>query len=598
MIRPATPGTLLTLAAAVLLGLVTISTPIWNSIYFLKATIGGQGAQSGQEATLGTLGYCISAKCSTPSIGYEFDPNQLLGISIIPEKYTSAVIKGLTYTLVLHPVALGIAVLSVLLGLLAHCREMSMNCLPTCLSSIATVVTAIAFGLDLALFLIAKKRINSIDGASAELGTAVWMTLAAWILLFCSGFAFCCGRGSRSNRSRVKDEYAGGYGQRPNGPNSNAYGEQMRLEALQAEADRKQRQAAWDSRNANKNDLPKFAEYETEHEVPLTKDYDDGAYGSHPTAQHRLGYSQSGQAVAVAGVGEGYGRREPSAMTAYAPPLQSNAAGHGAHSIRSASNMGSSVPEPMPQPTAAYYMPGHGPQPYREGLENGFGPSAPYPAAEAPPPVQHSADYAYDTAGAGPRRQPTGDYGHPTEYSGATFGGPTGGHGDPNSYPAYEPQSTYPQRQPSEGGSRMKGPRTLPPIPPISPIDQPQNAEIPYGTAPDPALHGRTQGTRDANDGFGLTAATSTLTAPGARIQAHGSENGYDHYASSAYGHQNQDPATGYEDARKVPSSGYHQSESYYNEGQSSVGPPEYDSAVEHRGYEHMHSRQYGAEKH
>ncbi|EPQ29192.1 uncharacterized protein PFL1_03479 [Pseudozyma flocculosa PF-1] len=197
MFSAATPGTVLTFAAAVLLGLVTISTPIWDSIYFLKAIIGGQGGQRGQTATLGVLGYCIGSKCSSPTIGYNFDPNELLGISIISAKYTSAVIKGLTYTLVLHPIALGLAAIAFLFGLLSHCRPASRNCMGMCFSGIATAITVIAFGLDLALFIVAKKRIDSVDGASADLGVGLWMTLAAAILLFLSGFAFCCGCGGR-----------------------------------------------------------------------------------------------------------------------------------------------------------------------------------------------------------------------------------------------------------------------------------------------------------------------------------------------------------------------------------------------------------------
>ncbi|CDW96638.1 hypothetical protein, partial [Sporisorium scitamineum] len=143
---------------------------------FLQATIGGNGPQAGEVARFGTLGYCLSDTCSSPTLGYSFDPNQLLGIQVVGSRYTSAVIKGLTYTLILHPIALAFAVVSVLLGLISHCREFSTNCFGSFVTGIGAFITLVAFGLDLALFVIAKKRIDSINGASASLGMAIWMT--------------------------------------------------------------------------------------------------------------------------------------------------------------------------------------------------------------------------------------------------------------------------------------------------------------------------------------------------------------------------------------------------------------------------------------
>lgn len=105
MFGAATPGTLIVLVAAVLLALVTVNTPVIKSIYFLSATIGGSGSQKGSVATFGTLGYCVGGTCSKPTLGYEFDPGQLLNLpGFVPGQYSGFVVKGLTYTLVLHPV--------------------------------------------------------------------------------------------------------------------------------------------------------------------------------------------------------------------------------------------------------------------------------------------------------------------------------------------------------------------------------------------------------------------------------------------------------------------------------------------------------------
>lgn len=72
--RSATPGTILCLAATVLLAIVSFNTPLLKSLYFLQANY-----STGQYAgtlTLGTLGYCLTTNgatnCVGPTVGYEF----------------------------------------------------------------------------------------------------------------------------------------------------------------------------------------------------------------------------------------------------------------------------------------------------------------------------------------------------------------------------------------------------------------------------------------------------------------------------------------------------------------------------------------------
>lgn len=72
--RPATPGFVVTLAATVCLALVSFSTPLLKSIYFLSATINHQSLQG--TATFGVLGYCLQTDttlaCSNATVGWEF----------------------------------------------------------------------------------------------------------------------------------------------------------------------------------------------------------------------------------------------------------------------------------------------------------------------------------------------------------------------------------------------------------------------------------------------------------------------------------------------------------------------------------------------
>ncbi|CAK5262759.1 unnamed protein product [Mycena citricolor] len=260
-IRPATPGFLLTAAAAGCLAVVSFCVPYLKSVYFMKATI-NQGGITG-AITFGTLGYCLDLNgvttCSKPAVGYELDINSLVGNNL-PVSIPKVVVKWLTDVLILHVAALILAVAAALFGLLAHVREMSMTCCSTFLSGLAATVALVAFIFDLALFFVAKARINAIG--SASIGSAVWLTLAAWVLLFFSGCFYTIGRCCVSNRKRSDWNNK----QDPPPPGAGADHEQMRLDAVKAEADRKARQ------KMTEGGLPAF--YESQ---PLTSTaYDDG----------------------------------------------------------------------------------------------------------------------------------------------------------------------------------------------------------------------------------------------------------------------------------------------------------------------------------
>lgn len=105
-----------------------------------------------------------------------------------------------------------------------------MTCCSTCVSGFAAAVALIAFIFDLVLFFVAKARINSVGTAS--MGTAIWLTLAAWLLLFFSGCLYTVGRCCISKR-KPRDQW----GRRQDRENGEY--DQMRLDAVKAEADRK-----------------------------------------------------------------------------------------------------------------------------------------------------------------------------------------------------------------------------------------------------------------------------------------------------------------------------------------------------------------------
>ncbi|KAG9042493.1 hypothetical protein FS837_010808 [Tulasnella sp. UAMH 9824] len=375
--RPATGGFLTTLTATILLVVVSFNVPYFKTIYFLRATYNSSG-QSGY-ITLGTLGYCLSVNgnesCTKPSIGYEFNPNTLLG-NDTRLQIPSVVAKWLTYALFLHVIALALAGVSAIFGLLAHIREFSMSCFSSCISGAAAAICLIAFIFDLVLFFVAKARINSIDGASAMVGNAVWLTLAAWVLLFISGCAFGIGRCCISRRPREpKASKASAYAPNSNGnatlpPDPNAsYAEQMRMDAIKAEVDRKARQKAGTTHEVG---LPAFEEYETR---PLTADDDASAHSPYRDQPSPA----NGNRYGAAGAATGYVH-----SSQLHPPArrQASAASTATH------NNGARSPPPQ----------GYGNSQGHSARRRPTDPSATYPSNTTYPPQQNASTAAYTPA--------------------------------------------------------------------------------------------------------------------------------------------------------------------------------------------------------
>ncbi|KAL1413306.1 hypothetical protein Q8F55_001062 [Vanrija albida] len=300
----ALPGCLLLLGACVVLALVSFNTPLLKTFYFLEAQF-ANGDYAGR-LRLGTLGYCLvqnggAEVCQGPQVGYNFDLNTILNVKLF--NIPSVISKALTYTLILHPIALAFAVIALICGLIDMIPGFSVLCFPTCFASIAGGIALIAFIFDLAIFFIAKSRISSVDGASASVGAAVWMTLAGWLLCGFAGCAWgmagccCCGGGGRrdNNKRRRRDKEMDDYNRDTD----------MRLQALRD-----------DQRRQKEQDLPNFQPYER---VPLKEDqyedkylYDDGSHGSAGPKLRRDG-------SVLQGVGVGYGRRQGAGQNGYGP---------------------------------------------------------------------------------------------------------------------------------------------------------------------------------------------------------------------------------------------------------------------------------------
>jgi hypothetical protein len=381
LLRPATPGFLVTLTATVLLAVVSFSVPLFKSVFFLKASYNAQGVNG--TISFGTLGYCLevgaTTTCTSPTVGYQLgqslalhsqiknsytsipDINKLVG-NDLPIQIPQVAVKWLTYALVLHIVALALAGGSAVFGLLAHVREMSMTCCSTCVSGFAAAVAALAFIFDIAFFFLAKARINKVPGGSAVIGNAIWLTLAAAVLLFFSGCFYTIGRCCIKRRPKGEKWDNRGNGGAPVG---NGYADQMRLDAVKAEADRKAKQ------RQGEGGLPAFQEYDPA-EPLKARVTDDGVYlDDEPRAPYRDQHNASAGA---------YGGRPSPNANAY---------------------MGGGYVQGAPGTRAVddYYSPtetrggGYPPQPHRQPSTRTTSSAYPYSNASTTPPLPSNNSY-------------------------------------------------------------------------------------------------------------------------------------------------------------------------------------------------------------
>lgn len=100
----------------------------------------------------------------------------------------SSTIHNLTYTLILHPIAAALSAFAVLFGVCGSEYHRSGTVLMALCSSLAALVTLVAFVLDIVLFTIARHEFRKL-GWSSEYGNAIWLTLGALgalLLGFCT----------------------------------------------------------------------------------------------------------------------------------------------------------------------------------------------------------------------------------------------------------------------------------------------------------------------------------------------------------------------------------------------------------------------------
>ena len=187
-----------------------------------------------------------------------------------------------------------------------------MTLLATWFASLATLISFLAFAFDIAVFTVAKYKIQDATKNTDEVsiktsvgyGAAIWLTLAGFLVFAFSGCAFRVGR--RIARAKTA-AWVAGNAFKPRVDDN--YAANQRGNARMAEQRRHESVATLDK---DEEGLPYFAEPEA---VPL-RSYNDRTdagdigmgHAQEPTSSS-TGYDRN----AIDGVGTGYGRRTPHA---------------------------------------------------------------------------------------------------------------------------------------------------------------------------------------------------------------------------------------------------------------------------------------------
>ncbi|GAA5902184.1 uncharacterized protein JCM6883_001322 [Sporobolomyces salmoneus] len=189
-------GTFALFAAMALLIVASVSSPIWDSVGYLKGTINGQGI------TFGNWGWCTSAACTSAKLGYPRNfISQLTGAQNIASE---TVLRNLSYTLILTPIAAGITFIALLFALGTH---LVLGILGSLAALFAFIVTIVALGLYLGLFIVSRNRINGLGLANTHVGISsqIWLIVAAAGCQLFATVTVCLTRSRRKRAARDND---------------------------------------------------------------------------------------------------------------------------------------------------------------------------------------------------------------------------------------------------------------------------------------------------------------------------------------------------------------------------------------------------------
>jgi hypothetical protein len=208
-------GTILLFAAVGLLIVADVTAPVNNSLSLFRVNLGDNSL--GDSINFGTFGYCVrnalggDDDCSSTRIGYNIAQviEDVDGTDFSGARRRTT--EALTYVMVLHPIATGVAFIAALFGLFEGTIG---GLLTTAAAGLAFIVVAVAVICDFVLISLIRGEVNDSNNDSrVAYQAAIWCVLIAAIeCLIATIIAFftCCSNRSskrRSNRAYDKNNW-------------------------------------------------------------------------------------------------------------------------------------------------------------------------------------------------------------------------------------------------------------------------------------------------------------------------------------------------------------------------------------------------------
>jgi hypothetical protein len=140
-------------------------------------------------------------ECIGPQLGYTINPTYIAGVTNEPD-LANLILKALTVLLVLHPIAAGLAFLTLVPVFASCCVFHPAPWIISLVLSVATaIVSTIVFAADLALVIFGRHKLKQQHTVNVTLsfGNGVWMVLVSmlftWIalILLSARVCGCCG---------------------------------------------------------------------------------------------------------------------------------------------------------------------------------------------------------------------------------------------------------------------------------------------------------------------------------------------------------------------------------------------------------------------
>ncbi|CAG7847126.1 SubName: Full=Uncharacterized protein {ECO:0000313/EMBL:CCA75069.1} [Serendipita indica DSM 11827] len=174
------PAIACSLVSFLLLVLVTVSTPLWNSVYFLKLVTGPDEPEPFPSNY--TVKFGVFGMSTVPhQLGYT-PADWWVTADVRDPTVDQPSLRSITYALVLHPISAFMSLITFGFATIGLCSRAGAV-FSTFSAGLATLVTIVVFIVDVVLFSILKSQFHDspYDGRHTSYGPAIWMVLAALI---------------------------------------------------------------------------------------------------------------------------------------------------------------------------------------------------------------------------------------------------------------------------------------------------------------------------------------------------------------------------------------------------------------------------------